>query len=463
MISNMRTITLFIILVVTAFFNASAVNFAGGSGTEGDPYQIETADQLNAVRENLAAHYILMNDIDLSKSEYIVWRPLGKPEVQEKPGDFTPFSGTFDGNGHVISGLNILWEGNYVGFFSVVSGLVMNLGVKGQLTISNGSGAGLISGYIGQTTGGMVMNCFAEGTVSTNNGTGASGIGLLGANIAQQGAIYGCYSKGVVSAPEMQYVGGVIGRQMQVTASIFDCYSDVSVTGKTNVGGVAGRIYSKPADGMNAGFLYSTGRVIGEDVVGGVAGDLYNVYAAGLIAANTSITATKAGANIGRIGAIGSGAPLLEFCYGLNTTDVIVGGGSYAVVSDDTGKDGATKTLAELQDPELYEEIGWDLEMQWEMPSKPGLPIFQWQKEMSSNIEKTLTGSPVNIFMQAKLLHVTNIEIGSTITVYNSTGQLVRQLESTSDRETIILVNPGIYIVKVTGLSGVQSQKVWCE
>ncbi|MBR5519469.1 MAG: hypothetical protein IKU55_02005, partial [Clostridia bacterium] len=41
--------------------------FAGGSGTKEDPYLIETAEQLNAVRKGLCYHYKLIADIDLSK------------------------------------------------------------------------------------------------------------------------------------------------------------------------------------------------------------------------------------------------------------------------------------------------------------------------------------------------------------------------------------------------------------
>lgn len=40
--------------------------FAGGSGTREDPYLIETADQLNAIRYGLDRHYKLIADIDLS-------------------------------------------------------------------------------------------------------------------------------------------------------------------------------------------------------------------------------------------------------------------------------------------------------------------------------------------------------------------------------------------------------------
>lgn len=53
----------------------SAMPFAGGEGTEASPYVIETAAQLDSVREHLSAHFILMADIDLSA--YESWAPIG--------------------------------------------------------------------------------------------------------------------------------------------------------------------------------------------------------------------------------------------------------------------------------------------------------------------------------------------------------------------------------------------------
>ena len=49
--------------------------FAGGSGTSNDPWQIATAEQLDRVRDDLTAHYILTADIDLSDHEN--WSPIG--------------------------------------------------------------------------------------------------------------------------------------------------------------------------------------------------------------------------------------------------------------------------------------------------------------------------------------------------------------------------------------------------
>ena len=81
--------------------------FAGGSGTEGDPYLIETVDQLNSVRNYLGTehsnkHFKLDADLKLDVAPYnsgTGWEPIGTQD--------NPFTGRFDGNGHTISNLFI--------------------------------------------------------------------------------------------------------------------------------------------------------------------------------------------------------------------------------------------------------------------------------------------------------------------------------------------------------------------
>lgn len=82
-----------------------ADSFSGGQGTINNPYQIATAEQLDAVRYNLNSNFVLVNDIDLS--EYENWEPIGGiKDVEAKDG----FQGTFDGKGHTIKNLKMDYE-----------------------------------------------------------------------------------------------------------------------------------------------------------------------------------------------------------------------------------------------------------------------------------------------------------------------------------------------------------------
>lgn len=55
---------------------------------------IRTANELQAIKDNLQGNYRLMNDIDLNG---ISWQPIGSFQ--------TPFTGLLDGNGHTVTGL----------------------------------------------------------------------------------------------------------------------------------------------------------------------------------------------------------------------------------------------------------------------------------------------------------------------------------------------------------------------
>ena len=99
-----------------AVLKKTPFEFEGGTGTLKDPYLIKTAEQLNSVRYGLNYHYKLIADIDLSK--WGNWIPLGgtpayggswiKKYPQAADAGCGEFTGSFDGNGHVISGMTII-------------------------------------------------------------------------------------------------------------------------------------------------------------------------------------------------------------------------------------------------------------------------------------------------------------------------------------------------------------------
>lgn len=93
--------------------------FAGGTGTEEDPYQISNAWELaylsnhvldRSIGSTLNKHFVLTHDIDLSGAR---WLPIGQvlhngaSEDVEKSSYY--FQGTFEGNGYVISGMRVDW------------------------------------------------------------------------------------------------------------------------------------------------------------------------------------------------------------------------------------------------------------------------------------------------------------------------------------------------------------------
>ncbi|SMB87821.1 Ig-like domain (group 3) [Desulfonispora thiosulfatigenes DSM 11270] len=133
--------------------------FAGGDGAPGNPYQIETAEQLNNVRNHLDKYYILTDDIDLLS--YASWVPIGNVYA-------SPFYGSFDGNGHTISNLKITSSDGLrmFGLFGyVIDATIKNLQIRDAYVVPSHSyeqQVGILAGYTARTT---ISNCSTSGIV----------------------------------------------------------------------------------------------------------------------------------------------------------------------------------------------------------------------------------------------------------------------------------------------------------
>jgi surface glycoprotein (TIGR04207 family) len=125
---SMRAIFLAAIMVLSvlvmgiAFAGSAAAVPDEGSGTVDDPYVIDDWNDLNAIDDDSDAYYILEVDLDKDTSGYDSngFDPLSK------------FEGNFDGNGHVISDLDISASSDYSGLFKTLGGsaVVKHLDIK---------------------------------------------------------------------------------------------------------------------------------------------------------------------------------------------------------------------------------------------------------------------------------------------------------------------------------------------
>lgn len=145
---------------------ASSPLFECGHGTASDPYQIKTAQQLQNINVRPDLYYTLISDIDMTSYLNTTsngWNPIGTPGK--------PFTGTFDGNNHVISGIWIDRPmSNNVGLFGITSeATIKNIALK---TNSNGiKGSTDVGGICGYLSG-SISNCSVDGTISGNDYVG---------------------------------------------------------------------------------------------------------------------------------------------------------------------------------------------------------------------------------------------------------------------------------------------------
>jgi hypothetical protein len=220
--------------------------FAGGTGTEQDPFQISTPTQLDSVRNYLDAHFVLINDIDLDVAPYNSgegWEPIGTST--------RPFTGNFDGEDNLISNLyiNRPTQDN-VGFFSSTSGgLLENIGLN-NIEIIGDWRVGGITGLHADNS--IIRYCFASGNVEGNYYVG----GLVGVQ-SNSSEIRFSYTTGNVSLTN-HYGGGLVGSDYGSTIS--NSYSLSKIIGQRNyLGGLVGITQS----GSTISKSYATGDVNG--------------------------------------------------------------------------------------------------------------------------------------------------------------------------------------------------------
>ena len=251
-------------LAVVLYLNVGY--FAGGSGTAADPFQITTTTELDHVRQMLDTNYILMNDLEFTDADFAAggdfynsgsgWEPIGE-------NNSAPFTGTFNGKGHVVKGLYINRSStSYVGLFGFAYGAgIDSLGLQ-DVAISGKDYVGGITGVNHYST---ISNSYSTGSI-TGSGDYVGGI----AGVNYYSSISNSYCTGNITGNEIS-VGGITGQNGASTIS--GCYSTGNVTGNGyNVGGITG--YSSYSSSIS--YSYSTGNITGNGIyTGGVAG--YNV------------------------------------------------------------------------------------------------------------------------------------------------------------------------------------------
>ena len=168
----------------------------------------------------------LTADIDLGGES---WTPIGEYNNGEEP-DEVRFGGYFDGQGHVIKGLNVQpidGRQSYGLFGYVAWGVVKNLGIVGGTVTSKADDGQEYTGAIsGMLSYGRIENCFSTATVS---GTAEGSIGGLTGGMRKISSVSNSYNAGTVINPAGM-AGGITG-YIGSDASVYNCYNMGKVTG----------------------------------------------------------------------------------------------------------------------------------------------------------------------------------------------------------------------------------------
>lgn len=252
----MRTLQYILLLLSLLFLISCSDNnieqfFDGGNGTEANPYQISTIEQLQEIgaEENLDKHFIQVADIDASPSadfqDGFGFRNIGTQEA--------PFLGSYNGNGYKIIDLkiNLARHEKHGGLFGYIKEATLeNININqlvnnesDQPPINNFTQnqinelssnkidifeSSSVGGLVGFNEGGIVRNSFFSGSLSSRRAIVA---GLVGINT---GIIENSHFVGRVSS-----LGTAAGLTAYNTGKVVDSSSGGRVSGQLSAGLVA--------------------------------------------------------------------------------------------------------------------------------------------------------------------------------------------------------------------------------
>ncbi len=282
-----------------------ATEFAGGTGTENNPYQIANGAQLallaqksNETYKSSKYYYKLVGDIYLNKIDG--WEKW----INSAPANiWTPipsFDGYFDGNGYTIFGLYCKNYNDVCGLFGYLSGSIKNVRIEKSYFLGNSS----IVYNISST--GTVDNCYNSGTVygeyniggiaSDNYGTisNSQNTGKVfsdslqncigGITASNRGKIIKCSNIGNITAKNEDYIdeapagmiGGIVGYN---SGSIVESYNAGNITSDKlteAIGGVCGFLSGGSViNSYNKGNIKTGNNNI---YIGGIVGEMYDGY-----------------------------------------------------------------------------------------------------------------------------------------------------------------------------------------
>ena len=246
-------------ITVTAQFElTNTTQFAGGSGSQANPYKISTIEHLNNISLYPNAHYILISDITL-------------PQVQEGQSNFMPlfddetmFNGSLNGNGKTIYNLTICnTDTFYTGLFACI-GADSNV-TDLTLEDANLQGTNYIGGIAGYAFG-AVTDCTVSGKITyiPQNDYNVFLGGIAG---RAESTVDGCSSEAAIVAENVAgtvYAGGIVGYyayDMRNVETAISVTSDSDITLTANDYAYAGGAFAYVDETFKVVNSYSTDNV----------------------------------------------------------------------------------------------------------------------------------------------------------------------------------------------------------
>ena len=254
--------------------------FAGGDGSDENPFLIATATQLRNMeylvnkknKEYGASHYKLIADISLNENSanYTTWNTTAPANTWTPMGSDTTlsFKGVFNGDNHSISG--IYTNAKFSGLFGAIDAgaIVKNVSIK-ESFVKTTNRSGMVGSVAGYSKSATIKNVSNEGNVYALY---AASVGYD--TLSSIGGIVGRMNGGLLK--DVSNKGSVEGRGTAIKSKVNKTLSN---SAGINVGGIVGvDDYGSIENAFNYGNV--NGKCVSMDTVwskvavGGIAGGL---------------------------------------------------------------------------------------------------------------------------------------------------------------------------------------------
>ncbi|MBQ3658390.1 MAG: BspA family leucine-rich repeat surface protein [Bacteroidales bacterium] len=232
---KLLTILLFFFVCIS---NGNAQTLSKGSGTELDPYLIESESDWNTFANDVNGGYDYSGKYIKLTEDISVSTMVGASSHPYSVGVIYPFAGTFDGGDNTINVDIKDVEDPYVAPFRFLNGAtIKNLKIIGNVNAATYKQA---SSLVGRTSPGTVkiINCHCSAIIqgsAIDNGYGFHG-GMVG---EANGTIIftNCVFDGKINAPEVHSCGGLLGWVTSSGTTFNNCLMAGTINcGTTNTG-----------------------------------------------------------------------------------------------------------------------------------------------------------------------------------------------------------------------------------
>ena len=181
-----------------------------GKGTEAEPYKIGTPEELQDLILHIGiakrSDYYIKQTADINMADSLMV-PIGTCT--------DGFEGHYDGGGHVIKNVNMSsYQGNSMGLFNNIKGVVENLGIENSTFKAEGT-VNRIGAFAGKLVGqGVLRNCYVKGSTVDFNQTAGVVVGALVGEQTDTTRIESCYGyKNTVTGQNdgLRHYGYIVG------------------------------------------------------------------------------------------------------------------------------------------------------------------------------------------------------------------------------------------------------------